>query len=63
MNGGPFLTRRVLLAATLVAGAAASFSPASAQPYPSRPVTIITPFAAGSVPVYFARNRCSSATR
>src|SRR5215468_6362541 len=32
-----------------LASIALSVVPASAQPYPSRPVTIITPFAAGSV--------------
>src|SRR5262249_60974963 len=37
------------LALSLARTAALPAAPASAQPYPSRPVTLITPFAAGSV--------------
>src|SRR5262245_15417692 len=43
------LTRRDFLAATGAAGAAATFdiSPARAQAWPSRPVTVICPWGAG----------------
>jgi tripartite-type tricarboxylate transporter receptor subunit TctC len=40
---------RLALGFAGIAAVAAIAGPAGAQPYPSRPVTIITPFAAGSV--------------
>ena len=44
----PSRSRRLLLAATLGACAwAAAASPAAAQAYPSKPVTVVVPFAAG----------------
>src|SRR5437763_16983079 len=36
-----------VLAASIVAAAACAADPAAAQPYPTRPITIVVPFAAG----------------
>jgi tripartite-type tricarboxylate transporter receptor subunit TctC len=43
----PMVRRDVLLTAVLIAGLAAQAAPASAQDYPSRPITLIVPYAAG----------------
>ena len=44
---GGSLTRRLLVAATCVAGFAGMVATASAQQWPTRPVTIVVPFSAG----------------
>src|SRR5258705_6587863 len=43
------VSRRLVLGLAAIGTLALTAAPASAQSYPSRPVTIITPFAAGSV--------------
>jgi tripartite-type tricarboxylate transporter receptor subunit TctC len=43
----PMVRRDVLLTAVLIAGLAAQAAPASTQDYPSRPITLIVPYAAG----------------
>jgi tripartite-type tricarboxylate transporter receptor subunit TctC len=43
------ISARISLALALIASIAIAAAPAGAQSYPARPVTIITPFAAGSV--------------
>src|SRR5947209_5103868 len=44
---GRMSTWACVLAASIVAGAAYAADPAAAQSYPTRPVTIVVPFAAG----------------
>ncbi len=44
---GSSLTRRLFIAATCFAGLAGMAAPASAQQWPTRPVTIVVPFPAG----------------
>jgi tripartite-type tricarboxylate transporter receptor subunit TctC len=43
----PMIRRDVLLTAVLIAGLAAQAAPAFAQDYPSRPIALIVPYAAG----------------
>src|SRR2546429_8323760 len=43
----PMIRRDVLLTAILTAGLAAQAAPAFAQDYPSRPIALIVPYAAG----------------
>src|SRR5438477_235208 len=44
----PMIRRDVLLTAILTAGLAAQAAPAFAQDYPSRPIALIVPYAAGT---------------
>ncbi|HEX2541406.1 MAG TPA: tripartite tricarboxylate transporter substrate binding protein [Caldimonas sp.] len=59
----PGRSRRLLLAATLGAIAAAWSGPSLAQAYPSKPVTFVVPFAAGSATDQLARALGNSLTQ
>ena len=60
---GRSLTRRILLAAACFAGLGAVVAPATAQEWPTRPVTIVVPFPAGGNTDTMARLAADYLTR
>jgi tripartite-type tricarboxylate transporter receptor subunit TctC len=62
-RAGKTLTRRVLIAAACVTGLGAFAAPALAQEWPTKPVTIIVPFAAGGNTDTMARLAADYLTR